>query len=623
MLPTGTPATPIGPKDVRLVSYRSCDALARDLRAATATRVTADGLPGTASDLRLPAGVVPAGAPVAAAGSASASSAAGSATGGASGGSSTTNDQEVSADEPDEVKTVGDRVVTLTGGVLHVVDAGTRRITGSLDLSLYAGSDGAQLLVSGDRALVVLASDGGGVRVPANVDLPYRSAAEAGFLLVRLTGTPAVVGTFRPDGSYVGARLVNGTIRLVVTSAPRLTFPQPGTAGASAAANRAVVRRAPVGAWLPRWTVSSGAITTSGQVGCGAVARPASSLTGTATTTVYSVDPARGFTDLAPVSVAAASSGIYATARSLYLLDSDGASGPDSDGAGVLRTEIHRFDITTPGRPRYVASGAVAGQLLNSYSLSDAGGFLRVVTTTGGAVDEGGPIPVGGKSADAPSTTLSVLDAATLRRVGHVDGLGRTEQVYAVRFVGDLGFVVTFRRIDPLHVLDLRDPRHPRLAGTVQADGYSSYLHPVGTDRLLGVGTMVGADNEPSGLQLSLFDVSRVADPARIDRIVRHGTAGAGTDVDPHTVLYWPAAQTAVVPLDGWDGTDAGAVLVVRVGQDRLRSVGTVTSPVDSSGAGAIERSFIVDGALWTLAPAGVLVSDLTTLHRQAWLPFT
>ena len=216
-----------------------------------------------------------------------------------------------------------------------------------------------------------------------------------------------------------------------------------------------------------------------------------------------------------------------------------------------------------------------------------------------------------------------MLDATTLRRVGHVDGLGRAEQVYAVRFVGDLGFVVTFRSIDPLHVLDLRDPRHPRLAGKLEVAGFSSYLHPVGAGRLLGVGAVVGQDNEPSALQVSLFDVSRPADPTRTDRLVRHGTAGAGTDIDPHTVLYWPAAHTAAVPLDSWDGTDAGAVLVVRVGRDRLRSVGIVRSPVDASGAGAIERTFVVDGALWTLAPSGVLVSDLSTLHRQAWVPFT
>ena len=76
------------------------------------------------------------------------------------------------------------------------------------------------------------------------------------------------------------------------------------------------------------------------------------------------------------------------------------------------------------------------------------------------------------------------------------------------------------------------------------------------------------------------------------------------------------------MPLGSWDGTDAGAVLVVRVGRDRLRSVGVVRSPADSNGNGAIERTFVVDGALWTLAPSGVLVSDLTTLHRQAWVPF-
>ena len=85
--------------------------------------------------------------------------------------------------------------------------------------------------------------------------------------------------------------------------------------------------------------------------------------------------------------------------------------------------------------------------------------------------------------------------------------MGETERIYSVRFVGDRGYVVTYRRIDPFHVLDLSDPDDPELAGELKLPGYSTYLHPLGDDRVLGVGEQDGK------VKLVVFDVSDPADP--------------------------------------------------------------------------------------------------------------
>lgn len=598
------PGAVVGPRphDMALVAYTDCSAMLAGLRDHTAAHVTEYGLFAGGGNYSTEKGIAvddtAPGMPLASGSSESTPA------------HSTTNDQEIGADEPDLVKSDGDRIVTVSGGVLRVVDAATRKVTGTLDLTMYAGSEAAQLLVSGNRALVVLgtsgpgypriAVDGGGYNggyPPAN--------SGTGYLLVDLGTQLSVIGTLHPKGGYVDARLVGGTVRLVVQSSPVLSFPTPtGTTSPRRriAESRNVVRNAPLSAWLPTYDVTSGGVTTKHSVPCGEVRHPAS-YTGESMLTVYSIDLAAGFDDVAPVSLAADGATVYATPASLYV-----ASAPAATRHGNATTQVHRYDITGPGRPTYLGSGAVPGRLLSSYSLSDYHGHLRVVTTTG---DQTG----------TASSAVYVLDADTLKTTGHVGGLGPREQVYAVRFLGALAYVVTYRSVDPLYVLDLSDPAKPRRAGELEMTGYSGYLHPTGNGRLLGVGNAVGADNEPSAIQISLFDVGRPSHPQRIDRVVRPHTPGAATP-DPHAFLYWAAGRTAVVPIQTWNPSQSGMVLVLHVGTNDLRTVGTIHNPT-TSGNGGIQRTFVIGDAIWTMSPDGIAVSDSTTLHRRAWIPFS
>ena len=150
------------------------------------------------------------------------------------------------------------------------------------------------------------------------------------------------------------------------------------------------------------------------------------------------------------------------------------------------------------------ASGTVPGRILNQFSLDEEDGFLRIATTTGWGRDASNHVFVMEQEADS------------LEVVGSVKDIAPTETIQAVRFLGDVGFVVTFERVDPLFTLDLSNPYQPRLVGELEIPGFSSYLQPLGDNHLIGLGR--NADEitgQVLGLQLSLFDVSDLANPRR------------------------------------------------------------------------------------------------------------
>ncbi len=459
---------------------------------------------------------------------------------------STTNVQESGVGEPDTIETDGRRVVSVSNGVLRVVDAATHRVDGRLDLTMYAGADSAQLLMAGDRLLVILGQssaiyEGGPV---SSRPYPTMGNDSSLFLLVDLSGAPNIIGTLHPHGGFVDARMVDGTARLVVRSAPTIAFPNPVDPAPEAEAdrlarNRDIVRHAPLAAWLPTYEVTTGSVTTSHTVPCTDVRHP-KTYTGASMLTVYTVDLAGNLDRPDPVTVAADGTHVYGSKTSLYVSSSDGD-----------HTQLHRFDTSGTGRPTYLGSGTVPGQLFDAYSMSEYQNSLRVVTSSYDTTR---------------STALYVLDAATLRVTGSVRGLGVGERLHAVRFLGPLAYVVTFRSVDPLYVLDLHDPASPRRAGELTITGYSDYLHPVGANRLLGVGESVTSSGTVNGLQVSLFDSASPQDPKRLARLTRANTPSE-TPIDPHAFLYWPAANIVVLPINSWNGNESGAALVVRVGR--------------------------------------------------------
>jgi hypothetical protein len=638
---------------VRLTSFHGCGGELAALRKAAEASVGPYGLPGPASAVNGTAYRAAAdGAPQAAAAPAAVPTYSG------------TNDYVAGVDEPDLVKTDGRRIVTVAGGVLEVIDAASRTMTGRLELS--AAGEGiayrpANLLLSGDHALV-LTSGGPVAEGAAGSGGSPRPVYGSRLLLVDLAGRPSVMSSYAIEGSLIDARQIGPAVRAVISTQPRLNFPAQPQSTSNAqrvAANQAVISRAGLDAWLPHYEETSGGATSTGHIACSAVSRPAS-YSGANLLTVLTFDLASDA--LGPgdgVSIVADGNTVYGTDTSLYVAGDERwlaeastadagpgmsaggtASTPGSAAAGQ-QTDIYRFDITSPGPPRFAAGGSVPGYLIDQYALSEWQGHLRVATTTGTswALADGPP-------ADAQTSSSAVyvlsIRGPVMQLAGHVTGLGRTERIYSVRFMGPVGYVVTFRQTDPLYTVDLSDPAQPRVRGSVALTGYSAYLHPASGTRLIGIGRQADAMGHVGGTQVSLFDVADLAAP---DRLATFALTAAisSAEFDPHAFLYWPAAHLMVVPvqvtgmaagapapLDGVaqapDAPQSGA-LVLRIDDSGITKAGFITQPGTANTTGypgysPIERSLIIGQTLWTISAAGAMASDLTTFRQQGWVHF-
>jgi len=149
------------------------------------------------------------------------------------------------------------------------------------------------------------------------------------------------------------------------------------------------------------------------------------------------------------------------------------------------------------------AIGGVPGTLLGQFSMDEYNGNLRVATTFGQQWTQFGQ---GNKASD-----VYVLDGK-LKQLGAVTDLGIDERIYAVRFLGNKGFVVTFRQVDPFYILDLSNPSAPQKTGELKIPGYSSYLHPLSANKIVGIG------KENNQIKISLFDVSDDTSPKELSK---------------------------------------------------------------------------------------------------------
>ena len=454
-----------------------------------------------------------------------------------------TNVQEEGVDEPDIVKTDGNTLYTVANGRLNAVDVSDPKPR-LLDTLALDPAMSHELLLHGDRLLVI--SRGGywieplpataarfapyqpaqAVLAEVNVADPKAAPPRPHAHARRLLRRRAARRRQRPD-----RRRLAGARRAAVRAAedrdeggPRgrepsgtapSSPPRRSAAGCPATGSSGPARRPPA-----RSARSSSAATCA--------APPAFS--GLGMLTVLTVDLTKGLEPTDSVAVMTDGRIVYASPESLYVATERWADRPDpakpeTDKNGAV-TAIHKFDISSPQRTQYRGSGTVSGYLLSQWSLSEHEGVLRVVSTESPAW-----WGTGGET-ESFLTTLRP-SGGSLVQAGRIGGLGKGERVYAVRFVGDTGYVVTFRQIDPLYTVDLSLPERPRVLGELKIPGYSAYLHPIGEDLLLGVGQDATEEGRPTGTQLSLFDVSDLRSPTPPPH--RAASAWAGRRRSPTT----------------------------------------------------------------------------------------
>ncbi len=490
-----------------------------------------------------------------------------------------TNVQEQGVDEADIVKTDGRRVITLSSGRLVVADVATRQVLGTADI---AAGWSPELFLHGDSLLVVVQThsehSGGAESILQRVDLSG--------------GQPEIIDTLRVQGSYLSARSVDGVARVIMRHDPHNNFPfvyPQSEAGEQTAenANRTAILNSTLDDWLPHFAAGNrdaadGLLLTE----CAKVHAP-SVFSGFGVTTVMSVPIDGAFDPSASTAVVAPGDTVYASVESLYVSTTRWLDSSEFDDEQAWErawqersTSIHRFDIASGPNAVYEASGELPGVIHNQFSLSEHDGHLRVVTTEGDRW-----------STDSESFVRVLRqDGDRLVEVGSVGDIGRGEQVQSVRFVGDIGYVVTFRQIDPFYTVDLSDPADPEVIGELKIPGFSSYLHPIGDGLVLGVGADADLDGRITGSKVSLFDVSDLAAPLEI---AVWSAPDGWNDVgwDHRAFLWWAPERLAVVPVTVWP--DWSGAVVLQVSGGSILEAGRITHADEDAEPGTTDCRII------------------------------
>ena len=586
-----------------------------------------------------------------------------SSAGGQTGGAkeySTTNNQVVGVDEADFLKNDAKYMHIASNGVVTSLDAFPGDAASIL--AKIAGTGTPRKLLATDTRLVVFSSDAPADSSRTECTYGYACVPTGdGFpTLVSVYDTtnrtaPRLLRTLQTSGSLLAARRIGDDVHLVVhddslnarlaaltgfsASVPSCVTSQADYDEAFATIDAAAARAKAAVA-----NISSGIPTVTDSVGNASELR------------VYQPSRPSGDSFVSVVSFSLASNRaasrativgrpgfVYASADNVYLAQNESASDTCSGGPcgwydgmnAAAATTVHAFHLGSNGAPTtYTASGIVPGTVLNSFALDEYAGHLRVATTLGRVPDP------------AVHSTLSVLEprGSVLATVGSVDNIAPGEDIRSVRFDGDRGFVVTFKKTDPLFAFDLKDPSHPRLSGELKIPGFSTYIHPMDATHLLTIG--YDADDHGSfayfnGVQLQIFDISNLSN-LRLVHKESIGTRGSSSEaLTNHLAFtYFPQKNLLALPMTICEGGGNGQYGTNMTFNGLLVYDVTVASgfkkkggiPLGQSANGgydnslcsswwtdantAVKRSVIMDDFVYSVSSSKVPVSRLSDLEH-------
>jgi uncharacterized secreted protein with C-terminal beta-propeller domain len=559
---------------------------------------------------------------------------------------STTNVQELGVDEADFLKNDGKYIYILAGGEFTVVQAWPAPDTRILSSYPIEG-DPQLLFVHNDRA-VIYSNLSTGLKITV--------------LNITDVLVPVLEREVRFSGSYMSSRRIGNAVYTVIEY-PEVLFPplqyRPDSlercGGHSELEikwafyhliqeNEDVINRSNPTDWLP--SAQDKKYSPNGLLEedkdlfteCGNFYAPAI-LNGRGFLTIASLDILNLDGPVHLSSIVGQQGVVYASSDALYVVspylynDQGSWFFPDPDKIGEAIT-IHKFSLChSPAESYYEASGIVEGRPLNQFSMGEHEGHLRIATTTGRVWN----------STTYNSVFVLEQNQSLLDVIGRITGIAPTEDIRAVRFVGDRGFVVTFKKTDPLYAIDLSDPRNPRIAGELKIPGFSTYIHMLDHDHLLTIG-FDGDDQGPfawfQGVVLQIFDISDMGNPLLTHKEII-GTRGSTSEATGNHLAfnYFPPKDVLALPMvicedssgDGSYGTlmTFNGLLVYNVTlADGFSERGRV-SHGDSSGDSyscsnwwtnpdsRVKRSIIMDDFVYSISSTLLKVNHLDNLESD------
>lgn len=282
----------------------------------------------------------------------------------------------------------------------------------------------------------------------------------------------------------------------------------------------------------------------------------------------------------------------------------------------TVTTHIYKLALQSD-KTVFVAKTTVPGSLINQFAMDEFENNLRVATTTGETWDEKNP----------SLNHIHIFDK-NLTALGKVQNLAKGERIYSVRYVGNKGYMVTFRTTDPLFILDLSNPATPKVLGELKIPGFSEYLHPYDANTLLGFGReAVEAEKDRAitqGLKFAMFDVSNPANP----KVLFQEIVGTQSTYSPllnnHKALLFSKEKNLLgVPVMDYNTTAQEALYVYDITANGLTLRGKLSHMTNGNyyGDGTLRGLFIQD-TLYTTSIWGVKSHKLSDLSETGSLPF-
>jgi uncharacterized secreted protein with C-terminal beta-propeller domain len=455
--------------------------------------------------------------------------------------SSDTNVQELGVDEGDLVDNDGRYLYSVVGGDLR-----------SFDTLEDREIDRVGLPAGGDHHMILLSEGEGNGRIIVTSGV-WDTAASTVVTVASVEGAKLdIIRTTHLEGALVETRATGGMGYVVLRQDPttRLNFVYPVDGGKESndkalEHNKNTIRDLAAQELLPRIFVddpSTGRGAVESAISCDSVGVP-EEYSGLGLTWVASIDARQDGVVQGQAGVVADVQEIYASSNSIYVATRRFENNPTAVAPirpQASSTAIHKF-VLDDEKVRYKSSGTVPGYIISSYSMSEYNGLLRVATTT----------ESGGFGEEMMSGVHTLADAdGKLTLISSLNGLGPGESIHGVRFHGDLGFVVTFRRIDPLYIVDLSDPVRPKLRGELKVPGYSTWLKPLGDGRLLAFGQAGTDTGSLTGVQWSLYSIRDLDRPELLQtREIGQWSEGV---YDPLALTPLPAEGVLLAPAESW-----------------------------------------------------------------------
>jgi uncharacterized secreted protein with C-terminal beta-propeller domain len=575
----------------------------------------------------------------------------------------TTNTQVKGVDEADFVKNDGTRIFVLSGNRLYINQswpAAELKNVSSVEVEGYP----TQMFLDEQSRIVIFSQVQSWELYDRLMYSPiacdgmycgyyYSNSLKVTVVDVADAAAPKVTDQYYLPGQYNNARRVGASVRLVMNDNFRWPstvqwYPQyqPGLyedASLRAAAfnklisdNEKLIRAQSLDQWLPKTKrkLADGSLQPMEHQCSDFQKVSAPTRLGLLTVATFNLDNPGAFTR---TSIVAEAGEVYASTKNLYIAN------PhwwwwDAVGQGDW-TYLHKFDITDPNKAIYVASGGVAGHIVDQFSMDeDATGYFRLATTISTRVpDVQNPRNTWGRLETTNRVTVMGENAGALEEVGRTEDLAPGERIFSARFMGPRAYVVTFRQVDPFFTIDLSNPAAPKKVGELKIPGFSTYLHPVDENHVLAIGTYQPENGSwtARSIKISLFDVTDFANPKEtFSQLVGTAYSYSEAQYDHKAFNYFPEKKLLAIPFSDWNSSYSGdsywtsfvsdlrvfhidaATGITPKGALSMRDMYQVQQSYGWSyyWMPAVRRSVMADDFVYAISDAGLRVANIAAL---------